>query len=121
MFSARGKQLTIFDRDGHHLLTVFTDIFSRGSVFVNFTLRFNSMTNSPLKELEEGISDGRLGDYPVVPNSLSLAGEGISSLCYLISKRTSYTHPKIKWPAFLSNVAIVARDFTYFYVSFILF
>jgi hypothetical protein len=36
------------------------------------------MTNSPLKELEEGISDGRLGDYPVVPNSLSLLGEGIS-------------------------------------------
>ena len=44
---------------------------------VNFTLKFNSATDSPLKELRQGISDGKLGDFPVIPNSLRVAGEGM--------------------------------------------
>ena len=47
-----------------------------GSVFVNFTIQFKSPTDSPLTELEQGIAGGNLGDFPVVPNSLGLLGEG---------------------------------------------
>ena len=59
----------------HNFFVVF--LYCRpGSVFVNFTLEFKSGTDSPLKELEQGISGGKLGNFLVVPNSLSLAGEG---------------------------------------------
>ena len=34
------------------------------------------MTDSPLAELHQATSDGMLGDFPVVPNSINLVGEG---------------------------------------------
>jgi hypothetical protein len=38
------------------------------------------VTNFPLAELQQGTSDGKLGDFAVVKNSLRLSSEGISFL-----------------------------------------
>ena len=39
--------------------------FRQGSVLVYFMLEFKSMTNVPLAELQQGTSDGKLGNFPV--------------------------------------------------------
>ena len=45
-------------------------------------MEFKSPTDSPLTELEQGTSTGKLGDYPVVPNSVGLQGEGMVRLLW---------------------------------------
>jgi hypothetical protein len=42
-------------------------------------MEFKSPTDSPLTELQQGTSTGKLGDYAVVPNSVGLQGEGMVS------------------------------------------
>ena len=60
-----------------------------GSVFVNFTIEFRSVTGFPLAELQQHTSDGKLGEFKVVENSLSLSSEGILLfLCNVVSRPT---------------------------------